>query len=515
MGAEDLSVRSDAEVAEQVAPPTAGETATLEGVQEYDLVVIGVGAGAEIAAREAARRGFRVAVVASGDEAADPVALRALDYALREAARHVSRRHGDLPGLGEDGPRRSTAEWASVVGWIKVAQQRVWSPGWMERMAAAGVSVLAGPPAFLRHDALSDGGRPVRFRRAILAVPPRWARPPLDGSPDLAEGLTAETLFGLHRLPQRLAVVGTGPRACIWAQAFQRLGSEVCLVGRERSILPNEDEAAADVVRKRLTAEGVPLLLGCSGVIVDQIGNRRALVLERDGSQEKHLFDRIFLEQSLDPQIDGLQLDAAGVALSSGGVSVNDRLQTSNRRIIAVGAVCGNSFASPELTEAMARFAAGNAFGLLPRRFKSAIVPRCVWTDPEIIRVGWTPTETIEHGARAATYCADCRDSVAALLSGEDEGFLRVQVAEGSGRVVGVTMVGQHTSELVEAAEWLITSRERLDAVAELVACRPTRFELLEQVANAYRDGLPRRGWQLWLYRARAWWSRVVGRCQL
>lgn len=485
---------------------TAGDA---QDPDQLDLIVLGGGADAMLAAGEGVRRGWRVGVASAGPTRPDPLDLRVLDYALRQASRHAMRTEQRVrDGMGEEGELSSGLDWPALRGLIGDAYQQL-SVGKGRQAWAGRETMLEGQAAFLAPDCLLVGKRPIRFGRAILGTRPRWSSLLVEGRRDEVQGLDAETLFGLERVPQHLAILGTGPRACIWAQAFRRLGSRVWLVGRETSILSGEAPPVVQAVQAELAGSGISLLLGCSRLEIDRIRNQKVLALWREGVEEERFVDEIFWEPPLEPDFEGLQLDLAEVAVSPQAIEVNDRLQTTNRRILAIGGD-SRTLAWPEMVEAEARFAVDSLTRLLTRRFEGAHVARCLWTDPEVTQVGWTPVEAALHQIELATYRADDRGLGTGDLVHRSPGFALVHVQQSTGRVFGLTLVGDQVNQLQAAAAWMVQSRRSLASVAELVPSRPSRFELLDEIARRYHAALPGSRWQRLLEQAQSWWDRTV-----
>jgi pyruvate/2-oxoglutarate dehydrogenase complex dihydrolipoamide dehydrogenase (E3) component len=212
---------------------------------------------------------------------------------------------------------------------------------------------------------------------------------------------------------------------------------------------------------------------------------------------------------SQEPDLKGLGLETAGVAYTQCGVEVDDRLRTTNRRVFAAGNVCGGRFAPPEMAEAMARLCVHNAFHLRSKRLSRTVVPRCIWTDPEIVGVGLTPAEAAERGIEIDTYRAEMSEIAAAVLDGHDEGFVIVYARHGTGRILGGTIVAARASELIGPLGLMIARRISLDALADSTACRPSRFEVFALIADCYRRNQSPSRWRMLREKLRACWRRA------
>src|SRR5262249_37342657 len=196
-----------------------------------------------------------------------------------------------------------------------------------------GVDVFFGEARFTGPDTVEVGDRVLGFRRAVITTGARAARPDIPGLQG-AGFLTNETVFTLTELPPRLAGIRAGPIGCELAQAFARFGARVSLVGNRPQIMPREDEGASRIVQEQMRRDGVNLVLGCNVVRVSREGADKVLHLECGGQRAEMRVDAILVGVGRAPNVQGIGLESAGVAYDEkAGVHVNDRLQTTNRRI--------------------------------------------------------------------------------------------------------------------------------------------------------------------------------------
>src|SRR5262249_22692052 len=293
-----------------------------------------------------------------------------------------------------------------------------------ERFRGLGVDVFLGEGRFTGPDAVEVAGKPLRFRKAVIATGARAARPPIPGLAE-ASFLTNETVFTLTELPRRLAVIGAGPVGCELAQAFARFGAEVCLLGKDAQLLPREDRDAATLVEKAMGHDGVKLLLGCRVLGVEKHGAEKVVRLECGGPRELRV-DEILVGVGRQPNVEGLDLESAGVAYDAReGVHVNDRLRTSNRRVYAAGDICSR-FKFTHAADAMARLVLRNALFLGRARAGALTIPWCTYTDPEVAHVGLYEHEARARGYQVQTFTEPLGQVDRAILDGETDGCARV-----------------------------------------------------------------------------------------
>src|SRR5262249_37404111 len=262
-------------------------------------------------------------------------------------------------------------------------------------------------------------------RKALLATGARAARPKIPGLADVGY-FTNETVFTLTELPPRLAVLGAGPLGCELAQAFARFGSAVTLLANHGQILPREDLDAVRIVHQALHRDGVRIWTGCQVVGAAQRGNDKVLSLRQFDRPVELAVDAILVGVGRAPNVEDMNLEGVRVEYDTEhGIHVNDRLQTTNRRLFAAGACCAR-FKFTHAADAMARLVLRNALFLGRGRASALVIPWCTYTDPEVAHVG-----LYEHEARAAgmdvqTFTQPLGQVDRAILDGETDGCARV-----------------------------------------------------------------------------------------
>jgi pyruvate/2-oxoglutarate dehydrogenase complex dihydrolipoamide dehydrogenase (E3) component len=190
-----------------------------------------------------------------------------------------------------------------------------------------------------------------------------------------------------------LAVIGSGPIGCELAQVFARFGAEVDLLEIAPRILGREDEDASRLVAQSLADDGVRIHLGVEIKGVAPAGESTILELQLSDGPQKLMVDEILVGVGRAPNVEGLDLEAAGVEYDPrGGVHVDDRLRTTNPRVFAAGDICSR-FKFTHAADAMARIVIQNALFLGRAKASALTIPWCTYTDPEVAHVGLDPRE--------------------------------------------------------------------------------------------------------------------------
>jgi pyruvate/2-oxoglutarate dehydrogenase complex dihydrolipoamide dehydrogenase (E3) component/uncharacterized membrane protein YdjX (TVP38/TMEM64 family) len=352
------------------------------------------------------------------------------------------------------------------------------------RFRDLGVDVYLGSARFTSPSTVEVDGRTLEFARAVIATGARAAAPPIPGLADV-DYLTNETLFWLTELPRRLAVIGAGPIGCEMAQAFRRLGAEVTVLNADAHVLPREDADAAAIVERRLAAEGVRVLNAVAVTRVERRGGEVVLDYTRNGAAASVTADRVLVGAGRAPNVEGLGLEAAGVAYDRHGVTVDDHLRTSNPRIYAAGDVCSR-WQFTHTADAHARIVLTNALFLGRKKASALVVPWCTYTSPEVAHVGLYERDAAAQGVATDTITVPLHDVDRARLDGEDEGFLRVLLAKGTDRILGATLVAAHAGDMISEISVAMAGKMGLGALASVIHPYPTQAEVIKKAADAW-----------------------------
>ncbi len=436
-----------------------------------DLVVVGGGAGGLAAARAAARHGAHVLLIQRGPLGGDCTFTGCVpSKALIEAAR-----------------RREPFDRAIAAA--RAAVEVVAATETDEVLRGEGVDVLHGWAAFRQPGVLDVDGTVIHAAKVILATGARPAIPPIDGLGEI-DYLTNETVWDLDALPTSLAVLGGGAVGCELAQAFARLGSTVTVIEGLDRILPREDPDASAVITDALRADGVAVCTGQSVRRVEALDRKGAVRVElADGSNLEA--DRLLVAVGRAGSIDGLGLDAAGIATARGFVTTDDTLATTAKGVWAVGDVTGR-LQFTHAADEMGRIAAANALGRSSRRrFRADAVPWVTFTDPEVAQVGITEADAAAQGGRVAYLPMSEVDR--AIAAQETLGFVKLIAGPrrllrnaGGGRVLGATIVASRAGEMIHEPALAMRTGMFTGRLAQTVHAYPTWSVAVRQAAGQF-----------------------------
>ncbi|NPD68744.1 FAD-dependent oxidoreductase [Lichenicola cladoniae] len=459
----------------------------------HDVIVIGGGSAGLTTAGGCGRLGLRTALIERarmGGECLNSgcVPSKAL---LAAAARAQSMRDAGRVGIQPVAP---VVVWAEVRAHLARVQAAIAPHDGRERFEAWGVEVIAGEASFTGHRTIRIGERALSAPRIVVATGSRPRIPPIDGLAEVPF-LTNETLWDLAVLPDHLVILGAGPVGIEMAQAFRRLGSAVTLVGQVPP-LAREDRDAASLLLACLAAEGVTLRFDATVTAARAVTNAVMLTLA-DGSVVRG--SHLLVATGRVADLDALDLLQAGVEVGPDGIVVDAGRRTSNPAVMALG----DCRAGPRLTHAAgedgAIAVARIGFGLRSR--VQTNVPRVIYTEPELAQLGPTEADARGRHAEVRVIRQELGDNDRALTAHSAGGFGKLILVRG--RLVGITLVGEHAGELMLPWVMLMGRRTSLWGLSGAVVPYPTRSEISKALAfAAYEDRL--------FGRHARWWAGLL-----
>lgn len=445
---------------------------------QADIAVIGAGSAGLSVASGAAQLGLRVVLFEKGEMGGDClntgcVPSKAL-IASAQAA-HDARTAGRLGVKAE--PR---VDFTAVMAHVHGAIAAIEPHDSQARFEGLGVTVVREAASFTGPRTLRSASVEVTARKIAVAAGSRAKAPPIPG---LAGSgfLTNETVWGLTELPRRLIALGAGPIGLELGQAFRRLGSEVVVVEAVEP-LPREDRDLARPVLDQLGAEGVEIFTGRTVDAVERSGETIAVVSGGHRIEGSHLLVAVGRE----PVLDGLNLDAAGIAHGPRGVTLDRQLRSAtNPAVFFLGDIAGR--------EAFTH-AAGAHASLFVRRALFAqsvdadalVIPRVTYTDPEVASVGLSEAEARKlHGDGIKVLAVPFSGNDRAIAEGDTRGLGKL-VLDAKGRILGVGIVGKGAGELIHPWVLAMTAKLKLRAFTDFIAPYPTRGEIHKRLASAF-----------------------------
>jgi pyruvate/2-oxoglutarate dehydrogenase complex dihydrolipoamide dehydrogenase (E3) component len=452
---------------------------------EPDICVIGGGAGGLAAAAAAAAMGVPVMLIEKsrmgGQNLTSAVPTQAL---LAAAERADALRTGAALGIKTV---RSAIDFAAVNAHVRGAVEAVAPLMSAERFGGLGVRIVTGTARFVDAATVAVDDLRIKARRFVIATGSSPVIPPIAGLSETPY-LVPETAFDLPDCPRHLIVVGAGRIGLQFAQAFRRLGADVTVLEAETP-LRREDPECAAVVLDALDREGVRLRTGVRIAQVRRVLGRVQVVLGKfdspDGAAEETIEGtHLLLAAGRRPNVEDLDLDAAGIRHGPDGIAVDKRLRTRNKRVYAIGDVIGGP-KSVHLASHQAGLVVRNALFRTSVAVDHRAAASIAYTDPELARIGLTEQEARAKARGIRILRWPYRENDRAAATGATAGHIKV-ITDAGGHILGATIVGAQAGETI--ALWALALGQDLPigAMAGLIAPYPSYAEVGKRAAITY-----------------------------
>jgi pyruvate/2-oxoglutarate dehydrogenase complex dihydrolipoamide dehydrogenase (E3) component len=451
----------------------------------YDLTILGGGSGGLTAARVAASLGARTLLIEKerlGGECLHSGCVPS--KSLIHVARLLHQIMQTQRFLSE--PVSFDVQIPQVSAYIQEIISQIQE---MERESVKGVTVRFGTATFQSPTTLLLDGEPITSRTFLIATGSHPAVPAIPGLEE-AGYFTNETIFESLALFPSLAVIGGGPIGVELGQAFARLGIRVMILQRAERLLPREDPEVSAAIASALQADGVTTLMQAQVTGVSRRGETYVLTV-RQGQQERSIeAQAVLLAVGRRPNVEGLNLNAAGVACQERGIVVNAYLGTSTPHIFAIGDVIDGPHFSHVAAYQAAVAVRNTLVPLFKKRIDERVIPWCTFTDPEAARAGLTPVEAKQRYAQVRVVTFPYAQIDRAYTDHQPNGFLKLVLAGKREDIVGVHLVGAHAGELLSELVLAMQQHLPLSALRDTIHTYPTLGTGIQQIAfEAYVQG--------------------------
>ena len=322
----------------------------------------------------------------------------------------------------------------------------------------------------------------VKADKVILATGSKPVVPPIPGL-EKENFHTSDTIFDIKEIPSSLVIVGGGIIGVEFACIFSALGVPVTIVEMSDRIVPSEDPQAAKVLAKSLKKKGISILTSTKVTAVEQGDSERLVHIERQSGQAETLnTDLILLSVGRSPNTSAFQ--SLNLEMNGPFVKVDEHMATSLPNVYAAGDLVGN-WQLAHVASAEGLVAAANAAGET-ETMDYHVVPRCVYTSPEIASVGMTEEQAEQSGIAYKVIKVDHASNGKALTLDEKEGFTKLIADTTHGEILGVSMVGFHVTEMIAEPSAYMRLEGTVDELASMIHAHPTVTETLYEAAATW-----------------------------
>jgi pyruvate/2-oxoglutarate dehydrogenase complex dihydrolipoamide dehydrogenase (E3) component len=476
---------------------TSSTQALRKQPEEFDLVILGGGTGSTVAAWTFAAQGQRVAVIERkyiGGSCPNIACLPSKNIIHSAKVASYFRRSQEF-GIACDG---FTIDMSGVRD-----RKRKMVTGlnemYLENYGKTGAEFIWGAGRFIAprtlEVALPEGtARQLRGTNVIVSTGTRAA---LGAIPGLAEAkpLTHVEALELDEVPEHLLVIGGGYVGVEFSQAMRRFGSKVTMVDRNGRLMSKEDPDVCDALRSLLEDEGIDILLNAHPKRVSgKSGDSVSIVVEQNGTQKVAEGSHVLVAAGRTPNTEGLGLELAGIELTNSGyIKVNDRLQTTAPGVWAIGEIAG----SPQFTHISLddfRVVHDNLNGV-NHTTTGRQVPYCLFTDPELARIGLNENEAKEQKISYRLFKVPMEAVLRARTLSETRGFLKAVIEADGDRILGFTAFGVGAGEVMSCVQIAMIGGLPYTALRDAILTHPTLPEglipLFSSVASTHYAAEP------------------------
>jgi len=441
---------------------------------DYDLIVIGSGAGGSVAATIAARAGKRVAIIENDTLGGDSPNFGGIPMSalLHAASIYETAKSGQQFGI-----RSATIgyNYPSIKAWKDVVVSRAGTGSNSNRYyETEGVTVYQGLAHFLNPHEISVNRRHLSAAHFLIATGSQWVTPLLEGL-DKLKYLTPRTAIDLLRPPKTLFIIGGGATGVEHARLFSTFGSKVYIAEVAPRLLPKEDEEVSELIERTMSDQrGVTPLTTTRVTRVAKDGIMKRVTYIRGDSEHSVKVDEILIATGKMPAVD-IGLENAGVTYTPQGIEVNEHLQTSTKHIFAAGDVLGRyMYTHVALLES--RVAAQNIFHRDKIAPDYSAVPRITYTSPEVASVGLSEDDCIKRDLPINKATAPLNIIGRANTTNNHDGFVKI-ITNKKGVLIGATVVAPHAGEIVHELTLAIQYRMTAHDVANTLHAFPSWSE--------------------------------------
>lgn len=444
-----------------------------------DICVIGAGSGGLSVAAAAAAFGVNVVLIEKHKMGGDCLNYGCVpSKAMIAAGKHAhAMRSGKPFGVM---PVEPSVDYAAVNDHVKAVIAAIEPNDSVERFTGLGVNVIQTAGTFLDSQTVRAGDTLIKARRFIIATGSTPFVPPIPGL-DSTPYFTNETLFDNREKLEHLIVVGGGPIGMEMAQAHRRLGSRVTVLEGFKA-MGKDDPELASVVLDAVRSEGVDIREGAMVQKVEGSKGAITVTIKTDAGEEKVSGTHLLMAVGRKPNLEGLGLEAAGIKHERSGITVDDGMVTSNRKVFAIGDCAGGL----QFTH-VANYHAGIVirralFQMFWAKVNNATVPWVTYTSPELAHIGLSEEVAREKHGNINVLRWPYHENDRAQAERTTEGLVKVIVGK-RGQILGASIVGENAGELIQMWSLAISQRMKIKAMMGWISPYPTLSEVNKRVA--------------------------------
>lgn len=446
-----------------------------------DICIIGAGAGGLTVAATASQMGASVILIEQDKMGGDCLNTGCVPSKSLLAAAKSAKLCHEAKKFGVH-VNSVQINFQEVVSYVKKCIDTIEKHDSVDRFEKLGVKVIQGKGEFLNPQTVVAGDMHIHAKRFVIATGSSPSIPDISGLENI-NYFTNETIFELHEKPEHLVVIGGGPIGCELSQAFALLGFKVTLL-EVVNILPKDEKDLVSNLREQLIADGVKIYEGCQILGVNQNNSLSEVQIKHQEKNEIITGSHILIAAGRKPNVSNLNLDAAEIVYTKKGISVDNRLRTSNKRVYAIGDVVGH-FQFTHIAGYHASIAIKNILFRLPAKINYHSVPWVTYTTPELSHVGLSEEEASKKYSKMNVLRYEFKENDRAIVENRINGSIKAIVTP-KGKILGVSILGYEAGELLLPWIMAIQKNRKINEFVGVITPYPTLSEINRQVASEF-----------------------------
>ncbi|MFS1514850.1 dihydrolipoyl dehydrogenase family protein [Chengkuizengella sp. SCS-71B] len=451
-------------------------------MKQYDLIVIGGGAGGLTAAAGGANFGAKVALIDKGSLGGDClwtgcVPTKSLIQSAKIVQTAKKANMFDIEAKGVPNFKIAKDRLNQSIATIQKHDDD-------QRFIDMGIDVYHGTASFKNANEVNiDRQITIKGKRIVIATGSRPMIPPIEGIKE-AGFLTNETALQLDTQPKSLLVVGGGPIGLEFAQSFTRFGTKVTVIEMGTSILGKEDSELVPYVIESLEKEGVQFITGAKVLKTERTESGKKVTIEQNNQKKTLQFEEILLASGRVPNSDKLGLENAAINSNRGYITVNQKLQTNVPHIYAIGDVNGY-YPFTHKAGYEGKLVVSNAVFGLRRNANYSNLPWVTYTDPELFHLGLTEEEARKTGKEIKVYKTTLDDVDRFVSDHETKGLIKI-ITDKKGVILGAHAVGPSAGDFMQEVVFAKQYGHKIGSISNVIHPYPTHVGGVQRTADLY-----------------------------
>jgi len=456
-------------------------------MEQYDLIIIGGGAGAfasAIKANELKAKTLMVNIgLPLGGTCVNVGCVPSKTLLWAGEVMYHARNHG-IPGINIE---VKNFDFATVVQHELDLVEKLKEEKYEKVLRnLENVTHLEGRASFISPNEIEVNGQNYQGKKFVIAAGSTATVPPIENIQEVGY-LTHIEALQIKNQPKELVVVGAGPLGLEFAQMYARFGTKVTVLQRNVSIFPPAEGELTNRLAEILTKEGITIKTNVQVKSARKEGNKKVLTYMIDNKEVQIAADKILLATGKTPNTKGLALDKAGIEIDDRqAIKISPQFQTSQQYIYAVGDVTNLPVREEPTAGREGTLATENALKDTPNSIDYNAVPWTIFTDPQLAGVGFTEEEQMKRYGTCMCKTVSFKDVPKALIINRTEGLIKMAIHPETKQIMGVHILAPNAGDLIAQAMWLVKNKNTTDDVTNSLPMFPTLSEAIKIAALSF-----------------------------